>query len=74
MEVYSFRPKSEKQPNPNYIPPPSKSNVCDKCKNWMYEQLWIGYEFCPYCGRKLDKLKDSLKMVDEHGIVYESGE
>lgn len=27
---------------------------CKECEDWKYEKLWIGYKFCPYCGRKLD--------------------
>lgn len=60
MGFYSFKTKSIKQPNQNYTPPPSKSNVCAECKNWMYDRLWTGYKFCPYCGRKLNILKDSF--------------
>lgn len=29
-------------------------NTCKKCEDWKYERLWIGYKFCPYCGRVLD--------------------
>ena len=28
---------------------------CKECVNWKYERLWIGYKFCPYCGRKLER-------------------
>ena len=27
---------------------------CKECKNWKHEKLWIGYKFCPYCGRALN--------------------
>ena len=29
-------------------------NTCSECKDWKHERLWIGYKFCPYCGRVLD--------------------
>lgn len=33
----------------------NKTNkLCKKCENWKYKRLWIGYKFCPYCGRALD--------------------
>ena len=31
--------------------------TCIECKNWTHEHLWIGYKFCPYCGRELDELR-----------------
>ena len=39
-----------------YMPEQSnKTNKsCKECENWKYERLWIGYKFCPYCGRALD--------------------
>jgi hypothetical protein len=30
------------------------NDACKKCEDWKYERLWIGYKFCPYCGRILD--------------------
>ena len=31
------------------------SRGCKKCEDWKHERLWIGYKFCPYCGRILDQ-------------------
>ena len=31
---------------------------CKKCEDWKHERLWIGYRFCPYCGRELDLNND----------------
>ena len=47
------------QSKPNYTPPPTKKKPkpCIECEDWMYRRLWIGYIFCPYCGRKLDRPK-----------------
>ena len=33
---------------------PIKIEPCKECADWKYTRLWIGYKFCPYCGRKLD--------------------
>ena len=48
-------PNSNKEVNPNYVPPASTlNNTCKKCEDWQHERLWIGYKFCPYCGRVLE--------------------
>ena len=31
-----------------------KIDTCKECEDWKHTRLWIGYKFCPYCGRKLD--------------------
>ena len=30
------------------------NNSCKECENWKHKRLWIGYKFCPYCGRTLN--------------------
>lgn len=34
---------------------------CKECKDWKHEKLWIGYKFCPYCGRMLNAYKQTFK-------------
>lgn len=31
-----------------------KIEPCRECEDWTHTRLWIGYKFCPYCGRTLD--------------------
>ena len=32
---------------------PIKIESCKECVDWKHTRLWIGYKFCPYCGRVL---------------------
>lgn len=46
--------KKEYEEAIKYLNSLSKEDICHECKDWKHERLWIGYKFCPYCGRTLD--------------------